>query len=107
YGPIWAIITCALQWMTSIFGTQNLAPMVLALRLFGVSAHLCSTLLVWSIAGHLLRAQNQPSSPLRIQATLAFAWNPLLLFEACVNAHNDTVVFLFVLLAIWLLVQAR
>lgn len=107
YGPVWAIITCALQWLTGIFGTNNLAPMVLALRLLGLVAQLWSTLLVWSIAGHLLKAQGKLSSPLRIQATLAFAWNPLLLFEACVNAHNDTVVFLFVLLAIWLLVRAQ
>src|SRR6266700_3963792 len=103
YGPVWVIISSALQWITGMFGTAKLAPMVLALRLLGLAAHLWSTWLVWSIAGYLLRAQGQPSSPLRVQATLAFAWNPLLLFEACVNAHNDTVVFLFVLLAIWLL----
>jgi hypothetical protein len=105
YGPVWVIISSILQWITGMFGTAKLAPMVLALRLLGLAAHLWSTWLVWSIAGHLLRTQGQPSSPLRMQATLAFAWNPLLLFEACVNAHNDTVVFLFVLLAIWLLVR--
>lgn len=37
----------------------------------------------------------------RIQATLAFAWNPLLLFEACVNTHNDTTILFLLLLAIW------
>jgi hypothetical protein len=105
YGPTWVIISSTLQWITSIFGTANLAPMVLALRLLALASHLCSTLLIWSIAGYLLPMQNQRSSTLRIQATLAFAWNPLLLFEACVNAHNDTVVFLFVLLALWLLVR--
>jgi hypothetical protein len=106
YGPVWAIISGALQWITGIAGTASLAPMVLALRLLGLLAHLWSSLLVWSIAGYLLRARGQPTSPLRMQATLAFAWNPLLLFEACVNAHNDTVVFLFVLLAIWLLARS-
>jgi hypothetical protein len=40
-----------------------------------------------------------------VQATLAFAWNPLLLFEACVNAHNDAYILFFVLLAIWFLVR--
>jgi hypothetical protein len=40
-------------------------------------------------------------------ATLAFAWNPLLLFEACTNAHNDAAVLFFVLMAIWFLVRER
>jgi hypothetical protein len=107
YGPVWAILSCALQWLTSIFGTNQLAPMVLTLRLLGLVAHLCSTLLIWSIAGHLQRSRGVIATQLRLQATLAFAWNPLLLFEACVNAHNDTVVFLFVLLALWFLVRTQ
>src|SRR5260370_27575398 len=37
--------------------------------------------------------------------TLAFAWNPLLLFEACVNAHVDTTLLPLVLLAIWFLAR--
>ncbi len=41
----------------------------------------------------------------RIFITAAFAWNPLLLFEACVNAHNDSSVLLLVLLAIWFLLS--
>ncbi len=107
YGPVWDFLSCALQWLIGIFGTNQLAPMVLALRLLGLVAHLCSTLLIWSIAGHLHSSRGAISTPLRLQATLAFAWNPLLLFEACVNAHNDTVVFLFVLLALWFLVRTQ
>jgi hypothetical protein len=107
YGPVWAFISGSLQWLTGYFGTDHLAPMVLALRLLGLATHLCSTLLIWSIAGYLQRSQGEISTRLRMQATLAFAWNPLLLFEACVNAHNDTVVFLFVLLALWFLVREQ
>jgi hypothetical protein len=107
YGPVWAFISCSLQWLTGMFGTDHLAPMVLALRLLGLVAHLWSTLLIWSIAGYLQHARGEISARLRMQATLAFAWNPLLLFEACVNAHNDTVVFLFVLLALWFLVRKQ
>ena len=43
------------------------------------------------------------SPRLRALAILAFAWNPLLLFEAAVNAHCDTTILFFVLLALWLL----
>lgn len=106
YGPTWALITSALQWITNIFGTEKLAPMVLALRLLALAAHLWSTLLVWSIGGSLQRSQGFRSQRLRTLATLAFAWNPLLLFEASVNAHNDAVVLLFLLLALWFIVRA-
>ncbi len=108
YGPMWTMITCILQWATDLFGTNNIAAMVLALRLLGLCSHLLSTLLVWSIAGRLQEMRGVISQKMRMQATLAFAWNPLLLFEACVNAHNDTVLLPFLLLAIWLFVrQAR
>src|SRR6266704_1664606 len=107
YGPTWVGISSLLQWLTLIFGTQTLLPMVVALRLLGLAAHLCSTLLIWSIAGHLQRLQGQDAPHKRLLATLAFAWNPLLLFEACVNAHNDAPLLLLVLLAIWFLLPRK
>ncbi|MGI9058996.1 MAG: hypothetical protein ACR2H5_10500 [Ktedonobacteraceae bacterium] len=103
YGPVWAGITCVLQWLTLVFGTQSLVPMVLALRLLGLVTHLCSTLLIWSIVGRVQLLQGQVSTTKRWLATFAFAWNPLLLFEATVNAHNDAQLLLFVLLALWFL----
>jgi hypothetical protein len=108
YGPMWTMITCILQWITDLFHTNNVAAMVLALRLLGLCAHLFSTWLVWSIAGQLQELRGVSAPKIRIRATLAFAWNPLLLFEACVNAHNDIILLPFLLLAIWLFVrQAR
>ena len=106
YGPTWAGITSLLQWLTLVFGTQSLLPMMLALRLLGLATHLCSTLLIWHIIGRVQLMQG----PLSIEterkrwlATFAFAWNPLLLFEASVNAHNDAQVLLLLLLALWFL----
>ncbi len=107
YGPVWAGITCVLQWLTLVFGTQSLVPMVLALRLLGLVTHLCSTLLVWSIIGRVQLLQGQVSNTKRWLATFAFAWNPLLLFEATVNAHNDAQLLLFVLLALWFLLPTQ
>jgi hypothetical protein len=107
YGPVWAGITCALQWLTLIFGTQSLVPMVLALRLLGLVTHLCSTLLIWSIVGRVQLLQGQVSTTKRWLATFAFAWNPLLLFEATVNAHNDAQLLLFVLFALWFLLPTQ
>ena len=106
YGPTWAIITSSLQWLTSLLGgAAYTLPMVIALRALGLSMHLASTVLIWSISGHLQRRYGTISNTTRMRATLAFAWNPLLLFEACVNAHVDTTMLPLVLLAIWFLAR--
>ncbi len=105
YGPTWAIITCGLQWLALLFGSTNIFTMVLLLRVFNLAMHLGSVFLVWSISGHLQRPYPFISLRRRVQATLAFAWNPFLLFEACINAHNDTTILFLVLLALWFLVS--
>jgi hypothetical protein len=66
--------------------------------------HLGSVQLIWSISGYLQRLYPFISSRRRAQATLAFAWNPFLLFEACLNAHNDTTILFLILLTLWFLV---
>jgi hypothetical protein len=106
YGPTWVAISSLLQWLALPLGVQSLLPMVLALRVFGLLTHLCSTLLIWSIVGQLQQRYGRISPQKRLVATLAFAWNPLLLFEACVNAHNDSALLLFILLAIHFLLPA-
>ena len=105
YGPTWIAITYFLQWLALNFGLPGILFMVLALRLFGLAMHLGSTLLIWSISGHLQLRSGFITPEKRLRATLAFAWNPLLLFEACVNAHVDVAILFFVLFAIWLLVR--
>ncbi len=106
YGPTWVGLTSLLQWcVVLIFGTKNIATMVLLLRLLGLFAHLWSTMLIWALSGHLQRLSKMDKPYIRTAATLAFAWNPLLLFEACVNAHNDTVMLLLLLLGLWVLVR--
>ncbi len=106
YGPTWIMLTSLLQWFTNLTGTKtNVTAMVLLLRCLGLAAHLWSSILIWSIGGHLQRMHGKENSYTRVLATLAFAWNPLLLFEACVNAHNDTVMLLLILSGLWFLVQ--
>lgn len=103
YGPTWAIITCALQWLAFTFGFKNLVAIILLLRLLGLVMHLCSIQLVWWLAGSLQRLTGTVSRRRQLMATLAFAWNPLLLLEACVNAHNDTTILFLILLAVYFL----
>lgn len=109
YGPTWVLITCVLQWVALVLGFKSVLSMQLLLRLFGLCMHLGSTRLIWSMSGslhHVTAETISLSSQLqqqRLRATLAFAWNPYLLLEACVNAHSDTTILFLVLLALWFL----
>ena len=105
YGPVWAIITCGMQWVLGLNSPAGVLRMMMALRLWGLLMHLGSTYLIWSISGFLQRRRNGLSEERRLRATLAFAWNPLLLFEASVNAHVDVTLLFFVLLAIWVMTR--
>ncbi len=107
YGPTWAILTGLLQWVVLISGFKNILTMVLLLRLLGLAAHLASIWLIWSISGHWQYRNEAIARRTRLAATLAFAWNPLLLFEACTNAHNDTIVLCLILCALWFLLPER
>lgn len=106
YGPTWIMITAPLQWLTSFFGNATTLPMILLLRGVGLIAHLLSVLLIWQLSGVFADPDAVEARARRLQVTLAFAWNPLLLFEAVVNAHNDTVILALVLLALYALSKA-
>ncbi|MEO7019209.1 MAG: hypothetical protein ABI234_03560, partial [Ktedonobacteraceae bacterium] len=108
YGPTWTLITSFFQEILALCGLgAYVLPMVLVLRLWGLAMHISSVCLVWSIGGSLQRLHGIVSAKKRLLATLAFAWNPLLLLEACTNAHNDTTLLLLILLVIWFLVRAQ
>ncbi len=104
YGPVLTYLTGGLQEISVfLFGAKQIVPMVLMLRFLDLGLHLASVQLIWSILGNLRRFEGFSSltESRRVQATLAFAWNPLLLFEACINAHTDTMVLFFLLVALW------
>ena len=110
YGPVWIWITSVLQWTAFAGGLKSASYMVVILRVWGLAMHLASTALIWSTTGYLQRSKGGflfENRRRRLLATLTFAWNPLLLFEACVNAHVDATVLFFVLLSLWLLVREK
>ncbi len=105
YGPVWAMITSFLQWILGLNGPAGILRMLMALRFLGLGMHLGSTALIWSISGYLQRQSGFLSHEQRARATLAFALNPLLLFEAAVNAHVDATLLFFILLSIWVMAR--
>jgi hypothetical protein len=103
YGPTWVAITSLLQEIVARFSLAPLIGMVFLLRLWGLAMLLASLQLIWSITGRQQWLHGTPSQRTRLLAALAFAWNPLLLFEGVADAHIDMTIVFFVLLALWFL----
>ncbi|MDQ6693913.1 MAG: glycosyltransferase family 39 protein [Chloroflexota bacterium] len=94
YGPIWELLAA----IASIAGNNDLFSNLISFKLLVIIAYSISVALTYSI----LRL-HKPEWALR--GTLFFAWNPLLLFEVAGNGHNDAVVVMFLLLAVYLFVH--
>lgn len=96
YGPVWEILAGG----TSLLAGDSLWGNLLLFKALVTAAFGVSIALTYAI----LRA-TKPDWALR--GTLFLAWNPLVLFEVAGNGHNDAVVIMFLLAAIYLLVMAR
>jgi hypothetical protein len=92
YGPLWEWLSLAAFYISR---TDFLAHLFL-LKLIGAAAYLGCAWLIFQTLQRL-----RPSWALA--GTLAFAWNPLILFESVQNAHNDILLAFFLLAAIWML----
>lgn len=90
YGPLWETLSLAAFYATG----NNFLGHLFALKIIGLLAYLGCALLVYKILTRL-----QPRWA--IAGTLAFAWNPLVLFESVQNGHNDILMIFFLLAAIW------
>jgi len=91
YGPVW-IAVCALG---SLLIGDSPDRALLVYRFFGLGAHLLNTLLVM----HILRTMERSPRTVTL-GTLLYAWNPLVLEESSLGAHNDTFMFTLILLGI-------
>ncbi|GCF08795.1 hypothetical protein [Dictyobacter arantiisoli] len=105
YGPTWLAVTASIQLLATAIGFKYVLSMQLLLRLFAFAMHLGSVQMIWKLSGRLQDRTTDTSLPVfqnkRLLTTLAFAWNPFLLLEACVNAHNDVTLLFMLLLALW------
>ncbi len=91
YGSLWTLITTVITRFTG----EHLGLTVLAFRLVAIAAALaCAALILASLRRH---------APERAtQGLVFFLWNPLLIIETGLSGHNDAVMLVFVLLAVWL-----
>jgi Glycosyltransferase family 87 len=115
YGPLWTdigwVVAKLLAPWAELTQTQpdglvlqiGLMDQIFAYRLLMNVIQLANVLLVWWILGRLMA--DRPRA--RLTALVVFAWNPLMLFDAAGNAHNDALMVTLLLLGIVPLVVSR
>lgn len=96
YGPVWELLAGGTSWLAGADLWRNLVFFKLLVML----AYAASVALTYGIL-----MASRPDWALR--GTLFFAWNPLVIFEVAGNGHNDAVMIMFLLLAVYLFVLAR
>lgn len=96
YGPVWQLVSLVPAWLA---GEGMLRGLVL-FKVLGLVTFLACALVIWRLLQRL-------SPDLAPAGTLLFAWNPLLQFELVGNGHNDVLMVLFVLLAVWALLAEK
>lgn len=96
YGPIWLSITAPL----SLLGFQHLLLTQILFKLLMAGSFVGSVYYI----GEILR-KYKPDD--RIFGMVFFGFNPLVLIESLVSAHNDIVMMFFALVSIYFLIQKR
>jgi hypothetical protein len=96
YGPAWYL----LAGLPSAVGGEDLVRSILAFKVLATVFFVGSTGLLYLILHRARPGQEVPG-------LILFAWNPLVLFEIVVNAHNDVVMIFFALLALWATLARR
>jgi hypothetical protein len=96
YGPLWLGLTIPLSYI----GMQYFAPTLLLFKLLAILSYIGSVFLI----GRTLRIVKPEYEALGMAF---FAFNPLVIIESLVSAHNDIVMLFFALLSIYLLVKKQ
>lgn len=91
YGPVWTMISADI---TEI-GGEHIGLTVLLFRLTSILAALACA---WLILASLRRHAPERAT----QGLVFFLWNPLVIVETGLSGHNDSVMLVLVLLAVWL-----
>lgn len=96
YGPLWELVSAGLARIAP----HDLLLGVILLKALGVLTHLALTCLIWL-------AMPSASPGTRAGRTLLWAWNPALLLNFVVNAHNDLLMLLWLVLGLVFIRRGR
>jgi hypothetical protein len=95
YGPAWLL----LSWLpAAITGFEDIANLLLGLKTFNV--------VLLAISGFLI-ARAQPTERRRWLAPFVLLANPLVVFEGIGNAHNDVMMTVFLVAAVYAMTRRR
>jgi hypothetical protein len=94
YGPLWE----ALSWLLVRLGGDSLLGNILLYKLLAIGAHLLSGAVIYAI----LREPRW-----RLLGCYLWLWSPLALWEFAAVGHNDGLLVLSLLLALWAVKQDR
>jgi hypothetical protein len=92
YGPVWLDLCL----FVTLLAGNSVVKVLLGFRLLGLIAHVANTLLLWRILGKV-----KPET--RLMGTLLYAWNPLVLLFSVLFMHEEVVLVLCLLLAVYFL----
>jgi hypothetical protein len=93
YGPLWPL----LSWPIARLAVDNLWGWIVGYKLLSLSCYVVSGWLIWLSV----------DADRRKRALLTFAWSPLVLFDLLGKAHNDGLLAVAALAAVWLARRSR
>ena len=96
YGPSWLILTVPLTFI----GMNYFLPTFLMFKILMLASFLGSCYLIYKISAKLF-----PEN--KLLNLVFFAFNPLVLIETLISAHNDMPMIFFILLSIYLFIQKK
>ena len=89
YGPMW-------RWLSAPATLASGDNLMLAVVLLKILALLAVVTTAWLIGDIVARSGRS-----RALGIVAYGWNPLVLWEGIGNGHNDTIIALFLVAALW------
>ncbi len=90
YGPLWNLVAAP----ATAFDSENIVAAVAMYKVVMAAAAIGTGALVYSIARVI-----QPA--MAVPAMLAWLWSPVVLWEGIANGHNDIVLMLLIVAALW------
>ena len=96
YGPSWLILTVPL----SFIGMEIFLPTFFLFKLLMGFSYLGSCYLIYKISERVFPED-------KLMNAVFFAFNPLILIESLVSAHNDIPMMFFLLLSIYLFIEKK
>src|ERR1051326_7882450 len=88
YGPLWPLLT----WPIARFAGDNLELWIVGYKALSLLSYVVCGWLIWSSV----------EADRRKRALVTFAWSPLALFDLLGKAHNDGLLAVSLLAAVWL-----